>query len=1218
MEVFMRNVPWQATRTDLVLLLVEHLHCPEFLLGKSPFNFDVQLPKGKTGEANSGIGFLTFPTAEIGTRFLNFYRRGLELFGRVIQFNPSRSPAGRPRVVDAIRRMPFVHPHVLQEGEERLQELSDNRMVIGTVQFGWDCLDHVFSIESEANFTGTLRYDDERRQFRMDFAHMAHRYHIAIPIPQIEFLAAHPSPNGRSVIFFRLFNPPYLEMDLEDIPSQEIKKSGGDDSPGLRRRISFLPLPHDHERFVAYTSLAVRMISPFPDALEKFQKLCDLSGLRHISNKPYPTEKRNLFSSSALNEFEAFTRSLPWPVAFQVEAIVRKRSASIQEMLEVLPDITELVSTMGQKVTASFLQDLAPKVHALSKHESGSGASVRSCFERSLKDYVTLLSQPQNATETVYENVYRAMHLTLTPTSLLLDGPNREPSNRVIRKYKEYQDSFLRVTFAEEGRFSMQNDRETDSQKYIEDRVGSTLINGVHIAGRKFEFLGYSQSGLKNYTVWFVKPFQLKSGKWVTANAIVADLGDFDNLEFDKTLIRCPARYAARLALAFTTTEAAVTLNNGEQGELDDIKTVDGKYLFTDGVGTMSLAMASDIWKRLRRNRRYRSIQKPPAAYIIRFAGSKGVLSVDHTLRGRKIMLRKSMIKFKAPTSNDIEIVRAVDRPASFFLNRHLIMVLEGLGVPYHIFKKFQDRAVQETYSAPETLTQAGNLLDSHGLGVSFGLPAAMNGLAEIGIRSLSGDRFYDKTLEFTRDHILRNLKHRARIPIPGAWTLVGVADVHKFLQPEEVFACVQPPHGEAFFLEGPVVISRSPVIHPGDVQVARAIGIPPPGSCFDIEPLTNTVVFSVLGERPLPSCLGGGDLDGDIYNIIPLNDPELAGFRPVDTCDPGQYDSAPKKLLPEDKKCTLKDVAQFVMDHLVSDVVGIVATAWLAIADHSELGIFDEDCFRLAEIHSNAVDYPKSGTSIKHDTIPKPKSRAKPDWAAPETVSNPPSARFYQNTGERNAPDPRVGPVQMRVEQFVATKDIDRQAHGHALTLFFSYKAELQTICATKTLSSSRHASLAEEEAFIGTIAQRYTDTGRRKEMLRRLREATDVLVRRIRHTLEGDKGDSQENFLRRSWCAWQVALSKGREFGAQSFGWLALGGIFEAIAGIEGRGGDSGLHTQTSLGKRRAPEVDPTRESIGGDRKGPPTEGWVDENVIDLTGDISEPEVIDLTDEL
>lgn len=74
-------------------------------------------------------------------------------------------------------------------------------------------------------------------------------------------------------------------------------------------------------------------------------------------------------------------------------------------------------------------------------------------------------------------------------------------------------------------------------------------------------------------------------------------------------------------------------------------------------------------------------------------------------------------------------------------------------------------------------------------------------------------------------------------------------------------------------------------MIHPGDVQIVRAIGHPPPGSPFENKPLLNAVVFSIkgmisffrwvahaltihyTGERPIPSKTGGGDLDGDVVS---------------------------------------------------------------------------------------------------------------------------------------------------------------------------------------------------------------------------------------------------------------------------------------------------------------------------------------------------------------
>ena len=113
--------------------------------------------------------------------------------------------------------------------------------------------------------------------------------------------------------------------------------------------------------------------------------------------------------------------------------------------------------------------------------------------------------------------------------------------------------------------------------------------------------------------------------------------------------------------------------------------------------------------------------------------------------------------------------------------------------------------------------------------------------------------------MEFAVNHVLRELKHRTRIPVPGkdSWTLVGVADIHRELKEGEILVCVDSPdETDLIFLEGPCVVSRSPTIHPGDVQIATAIGRPQPGSHYDVEPLRNTVVFSTQGAYSWVSVL--------------------------------------------------------------------------------------------------------------------------------------------------------------------------------------------------------------------------------------------------------------------------------------------------------------------------------------------------------------------------
>jgi RNA-dependent RNA polymerase len=143
------------------------------------------------------------------------------------------------------------------------------------------------------------------------------------------------------------------------------------------------------------------------------------------------------------------------------------------------------------------------------------------------------------------------------------------------------------------------------------------------------------------------------------------------------------------------------------------------------------------------------------------------MLSVDYKLKGRIIGIRPSMTKFEAPQLTQIEIARAFDRPSPFYLNRPLIMVLEALGVPYEVFKDYQDAAVHEAENASKNLEKAARMFESFGLGTSYRLPSVMLHLHKLGVK-MPKDPFYKNMMEFATNHVLRELKHHARIPIPG------------------------------------------------------------------------------------------------------------------------------------------------------------------------------------------------------------------------------------------------------------------------------------------------------------------------------------------------------------------------------------------------------------------------------------------------------------------
>jgi RNA-dependent RNA polymerase len=276
-----------------------------------------------------------------------------------------------------------------------------------------------------------------------------------------------------------------------------------------------------------------------------------------------------------------------------------------------------------------------------------------------------------------------------------------------------------------------------------------------------------------------------------------------------------------------------------------------------------------------------------PSCLQFRLGGSKGVVVQDPTLDGKVICLRPSQTKFDGLDNLTFDVQSTSSRSRPMFLNRPLIMLLEHLGVEKKVITNLQSTSIQEVQSIQTSLNQATKVFLQHNLGTSYHLPSLFNNISKYLGLDISDHpdslhhRLMDEVLYCAAAHTLREIKYRAHILVPDSVTLLGVSDEYDCLAEGEVFATVYDEStATERFIEGRVLITRSPQVHPGDVQLVTAVRRP------ELNHLKNVVVFSCRwfaslykngdhtdpiprGARSLQSCLGGGDIDGDEYNII-------------------------------------------------------------------------------------------------------------------------------------------------------------------------------------------------------------------------------------------------------------------------------------------------------------------------------------------------------------
>jgi RNA-dependent RNA polymerase len=369
------------------------------------------------------------------------------------------------------------------------------------------------------------------------------------------------------------------------------------------------------------------------DVLRVFTGLCSVAGVRRPyssvrelqalglqQSPPLEASALKLFAERPLNLLRRWFKNLPWEVAFQLEALLRNNLLHSGDLLQDLMKPINAICKQDSKKAGHVLRHF---VHWLSFPGRSQTETNLECFERVRREITS------NTTMEPPADTFLCHHVTITPTRMLLEGPYVIQSNRVIRKYRGFENNFIRVDFRDEDRLQFRWDREVDGASFLVERVGGMLKNGLELAGRSFEFLAYSSSALREHAVWYMHPFTHTTPNGdqeeVTSESVRNSLGNFrfeskseDPDRFTGKLIYQPSKYAARLSQAFTATDSSVKISKDQWELVEDLGQ--HPYEFTDGCGTISPALGNRIWDALcasRPNRREYSIQPSAVSVLV-------------------------------------------------------------------------------------------------------------------------------------------------------------------------------------------------------------------------------------------------------------------------------------------------------------------------------------------------------------------------------------------------------------------------------------------------------------------------------------------------------------------------------------------------------------------------------------------------------------------------
>ncbi|KAI5169371.1 RNA-dependent RNA polymerase [Pancytospora epiphaga] len=615
------------------------------------------------------------------------------------------------------------------------------------------------------------------------------------------------------------------------------------------------------------------------------------------------------------------------------------------------------------------------------------------------------------------------------------------------------------------------------------------MLSGLTVGPRRYFFLASTTSQLKEHNAWFVTPHD-RNGVLVGADYIKSWAGAFSG-------IKNIGKYTVRIGQALSSTIDSCEIRNFLA--VNDIER--NNYCFTDGIGLISLKMAMQVSKIL-------NLPYVPSAFQIRFAGYKGVVAVHpfledpHTVKGwcerngleyddpnmynilhnesLSLILRSSMNKFPSP-HRMLEVVSTA-KSTEFYLNRQIIIVLEGLGIPAQVFKDLQDRFVLDVLSS-----------------ITNDLPSFISKYCFIFPRGVISSDFkmFRKMIIPTISRVFEDLSKKSKLYVPEGRSAMGVSDELGILEHNEVFLMFMAPketyshspqlvrYGQYVVPVGQAIIAKNPCVHPGDLRVVVCVDRP------ELHYLRDVIVFSQKGDRPLYNQCSGSDLDGDQFNLS-----WRSSLIPSVIFKPYNYVNVSALT----KETVLhSDMINFYVRYLKTNQLGLIAHAFLAISD--KYSIFSPQALRLSELFNRNIDFIKTGNfaSLPDDLVPT----EYPDYMEklPSYVSMGVIGQMYrrarvcniftscecQKCTEANFKkltywQQRVlmgAPVVVRDEYYECDKE-ESSADGSGSKLFNGYKEAITNILINHKIKSEElllfHCDVPESPREVVNLIRKYT----------------------------------------------------------------------------------------------------------------------------------------------
>ena len=348
-------------------------------------------------------------------------------------------------------------------------------------------------------------YSQERKKGRMIFGQRGLLFKLlsrdsTLPLQQVEIPYSSVQsmtigPNTNPSITFSLAEAPKFFESLDaganalQIALQALNTGKGGQA-FKRKRIDALSKEHG---IVVSSCLCYRIM------LSDSADIAGIRVLRHFPEIPdsIPWDTSEIMTTSFAAQMTALHSalggsrygSLRFDLKFQMQKLAQNGYLGPAKVVELLAVVSRHAKERDSRVVTQSVQTLCEQIPYAGPTTEASDLTTEELTQMLTKIQTSMIRGetylPNLADR--YDHIASVHKVMVTPAGIYLSGPEPEVKNRVLRKYSNFLDYFISVSFLDEDGETLRLDRQTSGEDIYHGRFKRVLRGPIIIAGRGFE-----------------------------------------------------------------------------------------------------------------------------------------------------------------------------------------------------------------------------------------------------------------------------------------------------------------------------------------------------------------------------------------------------------------------------------------------------------------------------------------------------------------------------------------------------------------------------------------------------------------------------------------------------------------------------------------------------------------------------------------------------------